>query len=110
MSIQTRRFMRLIVFFDLPVTTPEKKRAYIEFRRFLLKDGFVMLQWSVYTRITNNYDDTKKHMRRLERNAPPEGSVRCLEVTEKQFTSMAILVGQMSQQEKYVNSNQMTLL
>lgn len=44
-------FMRIIVFFDLPVTTKAKRRAASQFRQFLLKDGYQMLQLSVYTRI-----------------------------------------------------------
>ena len=101
--------MRLIVFFDLPVTTRAKKRAYRLFRRFLLKDGYDMLQWLVYSRIVNNHDDAQKHIRRLERNLPAEGSIRCLQVTEKQFVSMKILLGDVSFQEKRVSSDQMLL-
>lgn len=101
--------MRLIVFFDLPVTTRAKKRAYVVFRRFLLKDGYDMLQWSVYSRIVNNRDDADKHLKRLERNLPTEGSIRCLEVSEKQFANMKLLLGELSFQEKRVTADQMLL-
>ena len=101
--------MRMIVFFDLPVTTPAKKRAYVVFRRFLLKDGYDMLQWSVYSRIVNGRDDAEKHLLRLERNLPKEGSIRCLEISEKQFVSMKLLLGQLSFQEKQVTADQMLL-
>ncbi len=40
MGQETRRFMRLIVFFDLPMVTKIEKRAYVQFRRFLLNDGY----------------------------------------------------------------------
>lgn len=110
MSKETRRFMRMIVFFDLPVTTPAKKRAYTLFRRFLLKDGYDMLQWSVYSRIVNNSDDAAKHLRRLETNLPNEGSIRCLEISEKQFAGMRLLLGERTFQEKKVNADQMLLL
>lgn len=109
MSLENRRFMRLIVLFDLPVTSKKARRAYTVFRRFLLKDGYDMLQWSVYSRIINGPDDTEKHIRRLENNLPKEGHVRCLQITEKQFVNMRLLIGTRSFQEKKVNRDQMLL-
>lgn len=101
--------MRLIVFFDLPTKTKKDKRAYVLFRRFLLKDGYDMLQFSVYGRVVNGFDDAEKHLKRLQDSLPPAGSVRCLKVTEKQFTKMLILVGDTSLQEKVVTQSQMLL-
>ncbi len=101
--------MRLIVFFDLPTKTKKDKRAYVLFRRFLLKDGYDMLQFSVYGRVVNGFDDAEKHLKRLQDSLPPAGSVRCLKVTEKQFTKMLILVGDTSLQEKMVTQSQLLL-
>lgn len=109
MSIATRRYMRLLVFFDLPVTTREKRRGYTLFRRFLIQDGYDMIQWSVYGRMVNGADDADKHLKRLSGNLPKEGSIRCLQVSEKQFASMRLLVGTRSFQEKRVNADQMLL-
>lgn len=106
MSQTTRRFMRLMVFFDLPTVTKADKRAYTVFRRFLLNDGYDMLQFSVYGRILNGADAEQKHMQRLVQNLPPEGSVRVLSVTEKQFASMKLLVGLPLFQEKKVSAQQ----
>lgn len=103
------KFMRLIVFFDLPVTTKEKRKAASQFRHFLLKDGYQMLQLSVYARIIRGRDAMQKHNKRLCEHLPEEGSIRCLEVTEKQFASMTILLGELKLQEKKVNANQMLL-
>ena len=47
MGQDTRRFMRMLVFFDLPVVTKSERRAYTVFRRFLLNDGYDMIQFSV---------------------------------------------------------------
>lgn len=109
MSTETRRYMRLLVFFDLPVVTRAERRAYTVFRRFLLNDGYDMIQFSVYGRIVNGVDAEQKHLKRLVDNLPPEGSVRCLSVTEKQFASMKLLVGLPLFQEKAVKANQMLL-
>ena len=39
--------MRMLVFFDLPVTTKADRKAYAQFRKFLVNDGCDMLQFSV---------------------------------------------------------------
>ncbi len=101
--------MRMLVLFDLPVVTKAERRAYTQFRRFLLNDGYDMLQFSVYGRILNGVDAEKKHFQRLVQHLPPEGSVRVLSVTEKQFASMKLLVGLPLFQEKRVNTDQMIL-
>jgi CRISPR-associated protein Cas2 len=86
--------MRLIVFFDLPVNTRRERKAYARFRKFLLKDGYTMLQYSVYTRICNGEDAVQKHLRRLKENLPNvNGAIRSLKITEKQFENMDILLG-----------------
>jgi CRISPR-associated protein Cas2 len=101
MSKETRRFMRIIVFFDLPMVTKAEKKVYVQFRRFLLNDGYDMIQWSVYGliqwsvygRLLCGVDDEQKHLKRLIDNLPPAGSVRCMTVTEKQFAGIKLLVG-----------------
>ena len=100
MSRETRRFMRLIVFFDLPTTTPAFKRAYALFRHFLIQDGYDMLQWSVYARIIDGQDMADKHLTRLTAHLPEKGSVRCMQVSEKQYVGMKLMVGQATPREK----------
>ena len=102
--------MRLMVFFDLPTLTKADKRAYLVFRRFLIQDGYDMIQWSVYGRIVNGFDAMETHIKRLSANLPPEGSVRCLQISEKQFAQMKLLVGQPKMQEKAINARQLVLL
>ena len=68
--------MRLIVFFDLPVVTKKDRKIYAQFRKFLIKDGYDMLQFSVYSRICNGDDGVYKHYTRLKENLPRKGSVR----------------------------------
>jgi CRISPR-associated protein Cas2 len=99
----------MMVFFDLPVVSKQDRRAYTLFRRFLLNDGYDMIQYSIYGRILNGNDAEEKHMKRLLANLPPEGSVRVLTVTEKQFASMKLLVGMPLFQEKKVNASQILL-
>ena len=87
------KFMRILVFFDLPVKTKAERRAATHFRNFLLNDGYYMVQYSVYARICNGTDSVATHRARLERELPKKGSVRMLVITEKQYNSIEILTG-----------------
>lgn len=97
--------MRIMVMFDLPVKKKRDRRNYSEFRKFLIKDGYTMLQYSVYARITRNHDDMYKHIERLKHNLPPRGSVRVLPITENQYAAMYVLVGQKMAEEDYLTPN-----
>lgn len=101
--------MRILVLFDLPVKERELRKEYSRFHKFLEKDGYDMLQFSVYCRICNGLDGVEKHMLRLRKNLPPEGSVRAMVVTERQFEKMKILVGTKTLQEQRVPAGQMIL-
>lgn len=98
------RFMRLMVFFDLPVNTKKSRRDYARFRKALIQDGFLMLQYSVYVRLTRNHDDARKHLRLVEDNLPPAGSVRAMIITEKQYTQMKLLCGQQMKDEHFLDT------
>ncbi|MCX4268894.1 MAG: CRISPR-associated endonuclease Cas2 [Lachnospiraceae bacterium] len=89
--------MRMLVFFDLPVTTASERKAAAQFRKFLLKDGYHMVQYSVYARVCNGNDAVKKHEMRLNVNLPKEGSIRLLIITEKQYESIRVLLGERTQ-------------
>lgn len=98
------RFMRVMVFFDLPVNTAKRRREYTQFRRYLIQDGYFMLQYSVYSRTVRNRDDAESHIAILKSALPPEGSVRALLVTEKQYDSMRVLLGDRYAEETYLDS------
>lgn len=101
--------MRIIVFFDLPVVKKRERKVYAQFRRFLLNDGYDMVQFSVYSRLCNGTDMTEKHLRRLNDSLPTKGSVRCLTVTEKQYAEMKFLVGKPTVKEQRITTNQLSL-
>ncbi len=86
--------MRVIVFFDLPTVTTKDKREYTRFRKFLIKNGFMMLQESVYTKLALNQNTANEITNSIKRNKPPQGNVQILSVTEKQFSRMDIVVGE----------------
>ena len=101
--------MWLMVFFDLPVGTKSERRHATRFRNSLKRDGFLMLQFSVYARICRAEEGVDKHLVRVKSNLPPKGSVRTLQVTDKQYARMKLLVGDSRKSEKKA-SEQLVLL
>ncbi len=87
------RFMRMIVFFDLPTLTSADMREYRKFRKLLLKDGFFMLQESVYCKMALNHNIVQRTRAYIKSNRPSSGVVQFLVVTEKQFSKMDYIVG-----------------
>lgn len=90
--------MRILVFFDLPATTSEYRRAYARFRKFLLKSGFMMLQESVYCKLALNGSAANAIIDNVRKNKPEEGLVQVLTVTEKQYAKMEIIIGNVKQE------------
>ena len=86
--------MRLFVFFDLPTETQEDRRHYNQFRRGLIKNGFLMMQESVYCRMLVSPSAEKATVEAIRRIRPPKGLVQVLMVTEKQFSRMVFLTGE----------------
>jgi CRISPR-associated protein Cas2 len=77
--------MWLFVFFDLPTDTKKDRRNAQQFRKNLLKDGFTMMQYSVYTRHCASSESADVHEIRVKRLLPPLGKVSVLRITDKQF-------------------------
>jgi CRISPR-associated protein Cas2 len=92
------RAMRVIVFFDLPILTKKERRQYTIFRKYLLELGFIMVQKSVYSKITLNRTGMETVLRSLRHNKPPSGNVQILTVSERQYQNIEYLVGE-SQKE-----------
>lgn len=69
-----------------------------------------MIQFSVYSRVTRNSDDAAKHKALIRRNLPPEGSVRVMTVTEKQYESMDLLIGDCTSDEKFLDTNDILMI
>lgn len=103
------RILWLFVFFDLPVGTKPERRAATRFRNFLKDDGYMMLQWSVYARVCRGEEAVDKHLLRVTKSLPSKGSVRALQVTDKQYARMRLLLGTATKNEK-IAPQQMVLL
>ena len=98
-------FVRLLLFFDLPMTTKTEVRTYTHFRKYLIKSGYLMMQYSVYCKIFPNREAAVKHIQVLRKNVPKDGQIRIMLVTEKQYSKMEIIVGGKSKREEIVTSD-----
>lgn len=86
--------MRMLIMFDMPTETAIDRKAYRNFRKFLLSEGFIMHQYSVYSKILLNGTANQAMLARLKQNNPKKGLVTSLTVTEKQFARMVYLNGE----------------
>ena len=93
MQISGYRCMWVLAMFDLPVDTKAARRQYTLFRKSLLKDGFTMMQFSVYIRHCASEENADVHVGRVERFLPPDGEVRVIKITDKQFERMRVFWG-----------------
>jgi len=85
--------MWVIAMFDLPTETPQARKRYARFRKELLKDGFTMMQYSVYIRHCASFENAHIHAKRMGSQVPAEGEVRFLTITDKQFGRMETFAG-----------------
>jgi CRISPR-associated protein Cas2 len=83
--------MRMMLMFDMPSVTPDDKREYRKFRKFLIKEGFIMHQFSVYSKLLLNDTANKSMLERISKNKPKAGNVSLLTITEKQFSRIFYL-------------------
>lgn len=86
--------MRLLIFFDLPIETSAQRREYRDFRKFLLRAGFVMMQESVYSKIVLNATAAAAVRENVRKHKTTGGLIQMLLVTERQFERMEIVVGE----------------
>ncbi len=102
--------MRLVVLFDMPVETDSQRREYVHFRKAIMDDGFMMLQFSVYTRYCANTSSADVHIKRIKDFKPKYGNIRILKITENQFEDMIMVTGERSEQEIVNNDDQLVVI
>lgn len=83
----------IIVMFDLPTDTKAARRAYTDFRKSLLIDGYTMMQYSIYMRHCSSDENAKVHSNRVKKALPDDGEVRILKITDKQFGCIEVYFG-----------------
>lgn len=102
--------MKVLCMFDLPVDTEKERKAYRNFRKNLLIEGFTMMQYSIYVRTCPSREYADRLENRIKKFIPDKGNVRLLSVTEKQYDDMKILVGNKTKTEEILGVERMIII
>jgi CRISPR-associated protein Cas2 len=108
MNTHEVKFMRLMVLFDLPTKSEKERKAYTKFRKFLVTNGFMMIQFSIYVRICKGVDAVQMYEDHIAKHIPTRGNIRTLTITNSQYERMNILLGTEKYEEK-IAERQMVL-
>lgn len=92
-DINEYKVMWLMVFFDMPTETKQQRKAYSDFRKRLLDDGFTMFQFSIYVRHCASWENAETHRKRVRGFISEYGEVGILTVTDKQFDAIELFHG-----------------
>ncbi len=82
--------MWVMVFYDLPTETFEMRKAASQFRKLVLKKGFTMFQFSMYTRHCSSFEQAEKHAKNVKNILPEFGNVAIVTITDKQFSAISV--------------------
>lgn len=88
------RFMRVIIMFDLPTVTLAERKEYTKFHKYLIKNGFLMMQESIYCKLAQNASAAELIVNNIRNNKPMSGLVQSMIITEKQFGKIEYIVGE----------------
>lgn len=102
--------VKVVCIFDLPMLTTEDKRAYRTFRKHLLKEGFQMLQYSIYIRTCPNRSFANKFYNKIKYYSPKKGDIKLFTITEKQFEDMEHIVCSDKEKVKIIESDDLVII
>lgn len=92
--------MYLIVYFDLPVKTKKDRKEYALFRKVLLRNGFKMMQYSVYSRYCVDNRTVERFQKIVRDELPPKGNVKMMAVTSRIYEKIESFVGREAQESE----------
>lgn len=102
--------MVLFVMFDISTETKKDLDKYRKFRANLLRHGFIMFQYSIYIRFCRSLSIAEKYEKKIEAEAPNNGSIRIIKITESQYSNMLIVENYREKPEEKVAQQQQTVM
>lgn len=96
--------------FDLPTETSVDRRNYRRFRKFLIQNGYSMMQYSIYSKIILNRSVLNHQKVKLKQNAPPKGFIDTLIVTENQYANIETIIGDEQRTNQEHSTKRMVIL
>lgn len=100
MKLNSWRIMWVVAVFDLPTHTKIQRKRYAGFRKLLLRNGFSMLQFSVYVRHLPTMHQAQALVKQMGEQTPPQGKCAFLFITDKQYSLIKNFYGPALQQTK----------
>lgn len=104
------RFVRLVLFFDLPQETKTDQRHYRQFVKYLKTEGFIRIQYSVYAKLCINNDSAKTIQKGLKNNVPDNGDIRYLIITERQYQNIVNMNSNYTLQENITTTDRTLII
>lgn len=104
------KFMRVIVLFDLPQNERQEQKIYRNFVKFLEQEGYIRIQYSIYTKLCIHAVTAKQAVKKVERHSPQDGDVRYLVVSEKQYQGIKSVQSKYSLQERMTNTKRLLII
>lgn len=108
--MKTNNFVRMILMFDLPSITNKEKKIYRKFVKELIENGFIRIQYSIYSKLCINHDSVNTMAKRVKQFAPDDGNIRYLIITEKQYTNIVNINDTYSLQEQIETIDRTTII
>ncbi len=108
--MKQNRYMRLIIFFDLPQNTAQEKKKYLKFRNFLKENGYIRIQYSIYCKLCINIHTLNTQKKYVEVNSPVQGDIRFLAISESQYQSIKNVNNTYSLQEKVTTADRILII
>jgi len=104
------RKMVLFVMFDIATESKKDLDKYRHFRKKLLESGFIMFQYSIYIRFCKSLAIAQKYEKKMEAQAPNNGSIRIIKITESQYSNMIIIENYREKAEEKVTQQGQTFM
>ena len=103
------RQLRALIIYDLPMIDDDDRRIYSLFRKNIMKLGFYMIQYSVYTKVLQNESSYAQICNKVRMIVPDKGHIIMFRITEKQFSNMIYLSGIRNKFETIVGGNELVV-
>ena len=102
--------MRLVIFFDLPTIKYSERKDYRKFVKYLTNEGYIRVQYSIYCKLCINAQSAMGAKNKVTVNAPSNGDIRLLIISEQQYLQIISLNNTYSFQEKITNMDRLTII
>lgn len=90
------RQMRIILMYDI---YDDNSRESNSFRNNLIKNGYYMIQYSIYVKVIPSYSQYSSEKQKISKFLPKSANVRLILLSEKQYQEIELIKGNYSKNE-----------